>query len=85
MNLFIEQKQTCRPRKHTYPYQRGEGERETLSTYFLTELFFCLFLQSHTHRIWKFWARGRIRAVAAGLHHRSQQHQILNLLSGARD
>ena len=30
-------------------------------------------------------ARGQIRAVAAGLHHRSQQRQILNPLSKARD
>ena len=30
-------------------------------------------------------ARGRIRAVAAGLHHSSQQHRILNLLSKARN
>ena len=29
-------------------------------------------------------ARGRIRAVAAGLQHSSQQHQILNPLSKAR-
>ena len=30
-------------------------------------------------------AMGLIRAVATGLHHNSQQCQILNLLSGARD
>ena len=30
-------------------------------------------------------ARGRIRAAAAGLHHSSQQRQILNPLSEARD
>ena len=29
--------------------------------------------------------RGVIRAAAAGLHHSSWQHQILNPLSGARD
>ena len=30
-------------------------------------------------------ARGQIRALAAGLHHSSQQHQILNPLSRAKD
>ena len=30
-------------------------------------------------------ARGQTGAVAAGLHHSSQQRQILNLLSEARD
>ena len=30
-------------------------------------------------------ARGQIRAAAAGLHHSSQQHQILKPLSKARD
>ena len=30
-------------------------------------------------------SRGRIRAAAAGLHHSSRQHQILNPLSKARD
>ena len=30
-------------------------------------------------------ARGRIEAIAANIHHSSQQHQILNPLSEARD
>ena len=30
-------------------------------------------------------ARGHIRAIATGLYHSSQQHQILNLLSEGKD
>ena len=30
-------------------------------------------------------ARGLVRAIAAGLHHSSRQHRILNPLSDARD
>ena len=55
--------------------------------------FFFAFLGS-TQGTWRFQARGRIRATAAGLHHNyshtsdlhhsSQQHRILNPVSEAR-
>ena len=52
--------------------------------FFFFFFFFC-FLGLHTH-MWRFPARGRIRATAAGLHHSSRQRQILiNPLNDARD
>ena len=40
---------------------------------------------SGPHGKWKYQARGQMGAIDAGLHHSSQQHQILNSLREARD
>ena len=48
-------------------------------------VFFCLFafLGPHSQHMESSQARGPVRAIAADLHHSSQQHRILNLLSKA--
>ena len=52
--------------------------------YFIYFLIFCLFSAAPTaYRVSQ--AKGWIRAVAAGLHHSSRQHRILNPLCDARD
>ena len=51
---------------------------------FTSSSFFFLFRVA-TVAYGRSWIRGRIRAEAAGLHHSSQQRQILNPLSQARD
>ena len=48
-------------------------------------LFFFLFLRAAPTAYGGSKARERIRGTAASLHHSSQQHQILNPLSEARD
>ena len=46
---------------------------------------FILSFKGHTCSTWGFRARGWIGAIAAGLHHSSQQRRILNPLSGTKD
>ena len=48
-------------------------------------LFVCLFFRAAPAAYGSYQARGQIRATAASLHHSSQQGQILNPLSEARD
>ena len=53
-------------------------------SYSVNIILFCLF-RAASMAYGSFQARGQIGAVAAGLHHSSQQCQILNPLSEARD
>ena len=51
----------------------------------ILSFFFCLFRAAPTAHGGSQAKGGLIGAVATGLHHNSQQHRILNLLSEARD
>ena len=57
------------------------------SFFFFCLFFFCLFAFSRADptAYGSSQARGLIETIAAGLHRNSQQHQILNPLSEARD
>ena len=66
-------------------YWHQEAQSTIAHSFFLLiYLFFCLLMAAPMAYGWS-QARGPIGAVAAGLHHSSQKHQILNPLSEARD
>ena len=71
------------------PTQASQGsgrpqETKSLLLSFLFFFFFCLF-RAAPAAYGGSQARGQIGAVAASLHHSSEQCQILNLLSEARE
>ena len=68
-----------------FPYATDaaqKGKKGFIEFFFFFFNSFCGVGGSHTSSIWKFQARGKIKAVAASLYHSSQQCWILNPLVG---